>query len=201
MASTLLSCASANACDIPRFALETSRRSRRAASIGAAGTVLLATIGLVVFAQLVASISQRPPLTAPTIRDPWRDATPVKLTMTVDWTKIPLTVRADEVRYPGILWRRMHFDDWDQVPDEIRRDALTRMLNRYLVVLGTPAVWDRMTAAEWDAVPQPVRAMAYIQMLRYWTGRSRAGPATAIWDWRRPATGRERRSRGCIAVI
>jgi hypothetical protein len=175
MASTLLSCATATRGDVPRFTLGTSRRLRRAASTGAAGVLLFTTAAIVLLAQLATSISQGPSVAAPTILEPWREATPLNVTMTVDWTKILLTVRTDEVRYPGVLWRRMNFDDWDQVPDEIRDDALTRMVERYRSVLGAPAVWDRMTAAEWDDVPQPIRAMAYIQMLRYWSGYYQVG--------------------------
>jgi hypothetical protein len=175
MASTLSPCVTATTCDLPRFTLETRRLGRRAASIVAAGTLLLAIVTIAVLAQLAAGISQRPPVAAPTLREPWRDATPLTLTMTVDWTKILLTVRADQVRYPGGLWRHMHFDDWDQLPDGIRTDALNRMVDRYEAVFGDPAVWDRMTAVDWDDVPQPIRAMAYIQMLRYWSGHYQVG--------------------------
>lgn len=108
------------------------------------------------------------------------DNTPVPLTITAAWEKIPYVATADAVRSDVTLWRRMHVEDWDTVPVPLQREALEAMLARYRPVLASPAVWDRMTAHDWDLVPQPMRALAFRHMVEYWSGYYQVGAAYAI---------------------
>lgn len=98
------------------------------------------------------------------------DDTPVRITFTADWQKVPITTTRDALRRDWPLWRHMHFEDWDTVPAPLREEALEAMLARYQYLLTDPEVWDRMDAHAWDPVPQPIRALAYRHMCQYWSG-------------------------------
>jgi hypothetical protein len=105
------------------------------------------------------------------------DETPVEVTITASWQKVPLVTTVEALRRDHTVWRKMHFDDWDKVPWPLRDEALTRMLARYEDTLSGPSVWRTMNAYDWDEVPQPVRAMAFIKMVRHWTALYAAGVA------------------------
>jgi hypothetical protein len=122
------------------------------------------------------------PPTVPSIDilDLFTDDTPVRITLTVDWQKVPVTTTHDAVRRDWPIWRHMHFQDWDTVPGPLREEALDAMLARYRHLLTDPEVWDRMDARGWDRVPQPVRALAYRHMCEYWSGYYDVGGAFGI---------------------
>ena len=103
------------------------------------------------------------------------DQTPVVVTTTVSWQKIPVRATVDSVRSDAVLWRRMFFDDFDRLPEPLRTEALNAMWRRYDHLVRAPARWDHMTPRDWDLVPQPVRAMAFIEMVRYWSGHYQTG--------------------------
>lgn len=98
------------------------------------------------------------------------DLTPVTVQTTVDWQKVPHRTTRDALRRDPAVWRRMHLEDWDLVPEGLRREGLDAMLARHASLLASPRAWDGMSAADWDAVPQPVRALAYRHMVEYWVG-------------------------------
>jgi hypothetical protein len=105
------------------------------------------------------------------------DQTPVVVTTTVAWRKMPTQATVDRVQHDPALWRRMHVDDFDQLPTSLRAGALDAMWRRYGHLALAPARWDRMTPRDWDLVPQPLRAMAFIEMVRYWSGHYQTGAA------------------------
>ncbi len=103
------------------------------------------------------------------------DTRPVSIRTTVAWTKVPEVVTIHRLLTDKPLWRRMHFDDWDTVPRDLRERALTAMVRDYERVLKGPSVWREMTAADWDGVPQPIRAMSYLRMIWYWARHEKIG--------------------------
>jgi hypothetical protein len=105
------------------------------------------------------------------------DETPVEVTITASWLKVPFVTTVEALRRDAAVWRKMHFDDWDRVPSPLRDEALLRMLARYADTLSGPARWEAMSVFDWDEVPQPVRAMAFIKMVRHWTAHYAAGVA------------------------
>jgi hypothetical protein len=108
------------------------------------------------------------------------DQSPIEVTTTVEWRKVPVTATVDAVRSDPSLWRRMFFDDWDRVPDPLRTQGLERMWRHYREVVRAPSRWDRMTPRHWDLVPQPIRGMAFIEMVRYWSGFYQVGTAYGV---------------------
>ncbi len=108
------------------------------------------------------------------------DQTPLQVTTTVAWQKIPTRATVDRVRHDSALWRRMFFDDFDRLPDSLRATALESMWRRYGGLVRAPSTWDRMTARDWDLVPQPIRAMAFVEMVRYWSGFYQTGQAYGL---------------------
>jgi hypothetical protein len=103
------------------------------------------------------------------------DPTPIRITITAEWQKVSVTVPAHALTSDATLWQKMNFDDWDTVPEPLRRKGLVAMWDRYAGVVHSPPTWDRMTAYDWDKVPQPIRAMAYIEMTKYWSGYYQVG--------------------------
>ena len=137
---------------------------------GLALTALLAA-AIVVALRVYAFVNE--PVALPVVRplDPvasLTDTTPVRITTTVAWTKIPEVVTVHRLVTDATLWRRMHFDDWDRVPPSVRERGLAAMIERYADVFEGPRVWRTMTVFDWDRVPQPIRAMAYLRMIWSW---------------------------------
>jgi hypothetical protein len=86
------------------------------------------------------------------------------------------------------LWRRMHVEDWDTVPEPVRSEALPALVNQYRDILLQPQTWDRMSASDWDAVPQPIRMFAFRRMVAYWAGYYDVGEEYGIEPWRASST-------------
>ncbi len=128
--------------------------------------------GIALLLPRVEAAFDRPPPPIPEPRtaffDLLRDARPVSLVVTEAWQKVPIVVETDDLLRDPTLWNRLHFDDWDRVPEPLRRAALERMIARYQPQLAGPDVWEAMTAEDWDFVPQPLRAMAFIRISEYW---------------------------------
>ena len=98
------------------------------------------------------------------------DATPVMVTVYAGGDYAPWQTTAHALRTDAAMWRRMHLEDWNGVPDALRAEGLDAQLARYRQLLMSPDIWDRMTVSDWDQVPQPVRTVAYRQMIAYWIG-------------------------------
>jgi hypothetical protein len=96
------------------------------------------------------------------------DVTPVTVTVTRNWEKFTLVRPRYEFLTDAVLWRQMHFDDWDRLDTASRYEGLTRLLAMHGHLVADPSLWRRMTPLEWDDVPQPVRAMAIVGMIEYW---------------------------------
>jgi len=111
------------------------------------------------------------------------DDTPVPITVSAAWERVPHVATADAIRSDVTLWRRMRVEDWDSVPDPLRTAGLDAMLARYRPLLTTPSIWDRMDAHDWDEVPHPVRALAFRHMIQYWISYYRVGDR---WGLPRP---------------
>jgi Transglycosylase SLT domain len=110
--------------------------------------------------------------------DPYRalfDGTPVTVTVTIAGERDARTVTADDVRASVSLWRDMDLASWNDLPGDLRREGLDRMIRRYRGVLMNPQAWDRMQPGDWDLVPQPMRTVAYRQMAAYWAGYYEVG--------------------------
>jgi Transglycosylase SLT domain len=107
----------------------------------------------------------------------FRDPVMVPITVSAGLHSAPWLTTDEELRESVELWKRMHFADWNKVPEPLRAEGLNRMLLRYRHILNNPAAWDTMDAFDWDAVPQPVRTVAYRRMIAYWSGFYDVGAA------------------------
>ncbi len=104
---------------------------------------------------------------------------PIVFTLTVSagLQRAPWTATDQELLESAELWKRMHFEDWNNVPEPLRSQGLDKMLRRYRHLLNNPSAWDKMDALDWDAVPQPIRTIAYRRMVAYWSGYYDVGAA------------------------
>jgi hypothetical protein len=100
--------------------------------------------------------------------DMYVDRVPVSIT--IRGAAAPWRTTASELRGSVELWRRMHLEDWNAVPEGLREDSLDRLLDHYYPILMSPDRWDRMDADSWDVIPQPIRTLAFRQMAAYWAG-------------------------------
>jgi hypothetical protein len=139
-------------------------------AIGGAGGVTVSILRLITPGDIPVTPPHLSPLAVV------RDLRPVPVSLTTpSWTKVHWTVTVDAIRTDHRLWRQMHFNDWDAVPDPWRELGLTAMVRAYGHILNEPSVWREMAAAEWDRVPQPIRAMAYLRMVWYWSEAENVG--------------------------
>jgi hypothetical protein len=97
------------------------------------------------------------------------DSRPIHVVTTANWVKVPMVVSRDAVTSDHTLWLKMHFEDWDGLPDDIRGAGLTNIVRRYGGLIDDVFAWRRMQAEDWDYVPQPARAMAFLNMISHWT--------------------------------
>lgn len=114
------------------------------------------------------------------VRGLFIDTTPIALTTTAAWVKVPHVASVDALTRDHTLWLRMDVHDWDTVPDRVREAGLEAMLGRYGDLLANPWRWDHMSADDWDAVPQPMRALAFRHMAEYWSGYYAIGAAHGV---------------------
>jgi hypothetical protein len=94
----------------------------------------------------------------------------LQVTVTSGGQRAPWITTDSDLRSSVEMWKRMHLEDWNLVPEPIRKVSLGNMLLHFRDTLVSPAVWDRMTTFDWDEVPQPVRTVAYRRMIAYWSG-------------------------------
>lgn len=140
------------------------------------GATLMAVIGAVLgtFASL-AAVDRRltgDPVTPPPglpVLETLLDLRPVSVTMLVAWEKVRTSTTVERLTSDPLLWRNMHFGDWDPLPQEYRSAALARMRARYAPAVNGPAVWSGMGAHHWDQVPPPIRMVVFPLMAEYWT--------------------------------
>jgi hypothetical protein len=106
--------------------------------------------------------------TAPDIHVVLFDETPVPITFTVLWQKLPRVVTVHQLHTDHTIWRQMHFGDWDRVPNPTRDRALASMLRHYRHVLDGPDAWSSLTVYDWDLIPHPIRAFAFQRLIEHW---------------------------------
>jgi hypothetical protein len=109
-----------------------------------------------------------------------RDTSQLRVDVTEAWRKIPLVVDAEDLFRDPTLWNRMNFDDWDRVPEPLRRKGLDRMVARYRRVTSGPRAWVAMQPRDWDTVPQPVRAMAFVRIAEHRADHYGVGAAWGV---------------------
>ena len=98
------------------------------------------------------------------------DSTAVSLTVYAGGEYAPWRSTVDAIRTDRTLWRRMHLENFNSVPPDLRAEGLDALLEANRAVMTNPRLWDKMSVRDWDLVPQPVRTVAYRQMVAYWTG-------------------------------
>jgi hypothetical protein len=98
------------------------------------------------------------------------DSTPVTIAIAAGGPHVERQTTAHELRRSRPLWRLMHLEHWNLVPESLRHDVLDRMVDAYRGILMNPRAWDAMTTTDWDVIPQPMRTVAYRQMAAYWAG-------------------------------
>jgi hypothetical protein len=149
-------------------------RLKRKRRLGArAAATLLAVLVLAAAGQLFLSWKLRQPVTLPAVEEihiwpRFFDLRPVDIVTTVRWRKMAMTVTRHQFLVDHTLWQRMHFEDWDRLPADLREAALDRLLARYGRLVSARRQWPAMTAIDWDLVPQPIRAMAFVSMIEHW---------------------------------
>lgn len=135
------------------------------------------TFGFVADRWLRVTALQSRPATPTADAKLFRDPIVMSITVSAAQQRAPWITTDQELRASVELWKRMHFADWNGVPEPLRADGLDNMLRRYRHILNNPAAWDRMDAFDWDVVPQPVRTIAYRRMVAYWAGFYDVGAA------------------------
>jgi hypothetical protein len=103
------------------------------------------------------------------------DLRPLEVTTTADWIKVPIITTRDAIKSDHTLWRRMHFEDWDKVPQDLMEVGLANLLKRFGAVTDDSSAWTRMEPADWDPIPQPARAMAFLNIIKYWDDHYQVG--------------------------
>jgi Transglycosylase SLT domain len=121
-----------------------------------------------------------PPVPAVDLHAAFVDLAPVTVPTTAGAARPLWSTTADALVRDPALWRRMHLADWNHVPPNLRRAALTAMIARYRPLLFDPSAWDAMDVHAWDRVPQPIRTAAFRQMVAYWTGFYDVGAAYGL---------------------
>ncbi|MGE3336106.1 MAG: transglycosylase SLT domain-containing protein [Rhodospirillaceae bacterium] len=104
----------------------------------------------------------------------------VSITVSAGYLRAPWVTTDKELRESTEMWKRMHFADWNVVPEPLRAEGLDRMLRHYRGLFNNPKAWDTMSVYDWDAVPQPVRTIAYRRMVAYWAGFYHVGAAFGL---------------------
>lgn len=137
----------------------------------------LITFGFVADRWLRVTAFQSRPATPVAEAKLFQDPTVMSITVSAAQQRAPWVTTDQELRASVELWKRMHFADWNGVPEPLRAEGLDKMLRRYRHILNNPSAWDRMDAFDWDVVPQPVRTVAYHRMVAYWTGFYDVGAA------------------------
>jgi hypothetical protein len=107
--------------------------------------------------------------TVPSIDIVLFDETPVPITITVLWQKLPRVVTTHQLHTDRTIWQQMHVGDWDKIGNPTRDRALSSMLRHYRHILDSPEGWSALTVYDWDLVPQPIRAFAFQRMIEHWT--------------------------------
>ncbi len=110
----------------------------------------------------------------------FQSPTSIEVMVTSAGQRAPWMTTDVELRSSDEMWKRMHLDDWNLVPERLRHAGLDHMLLHYRDTLNSPALWDTMTTADWDDVPQPIRTVAYRRMIAYWSGFYDVGAAHNI---------------------
>lgn len=154
------------------------RRGGRRALTMAAGLLLAAMVATGAFwLHHFATSSNAPvPLRPPSPLSVLSDVRSLTITITTpSWSKMELSTTVDGLRSDHVLWRQMHFDDWDRVPLPLREEALGLMIRAHADVFDGRALWRQMRPSDWDLVPQPVRAMSYLRMIWYWARQEQLG--------------------------
>ena len=146
-------------------------------SVAAVVIAALITFGFVADRWLRVTALQSRPATPVADAKLFRDPMVMSITVSAAQQRAPWLTTDQELRASVELWKRMHFADWNGVPEPVRVEGLDNMLHRYRHILNNPSAWDRMDAFDWDVVPQPVRTVAYRRMVAYWTGFYDVGAA------------------------
>jgi hypothetical protein len=153
---------------------------RRAVRRIVVATALLATIAILAAGlrvhHFVTEAAPHPSVRpGPDILDTLIDRTPVRISTTVLWQKVPQVVTMHALLHDATVWRRMHFDDWDWLPRPLAERGMEAMIGRHAYALEGPARWSAMSTDDWDRVPQPVRSIAYLRMIWHWAEVERVG--------------------------